>query len=175
MKKTKDKKKKTNKKKKGSGAASNEKKSEKTHKPSSSDEDEVKVKFPFCISTLSCFFVSNVCIMFQKSKSEKKNQKVDKKAETKKVKEDTDESDDNNDEDEDEDEDIKKVNKSAKKVPQFKSMNDLEVKNFYKVLDLEAVTTSKGDSIRVKIIDPESEDGTCTFTCQKGLLMIWFL
>lgn len=38
------------------------------------------------------------------------------------------------------------------------------------MLDLEAVTTSKGDSIRVKIVDPESEDGTCYFPLPKRVI-----
>lgn len=72
--------------------------------------------------------------------------------------------------DSDEDEDVKKVNLKVKKVPQFRSINELVLLRFYKVLEIEIVTTKNGDTIRLKIVDDESEDGFCYIHLPKRIL-----
>ncbi|KAK3918325.1 Halomucin [Frankliniella fusca] len=67
---------------------------------------------------------------------------------------------DTTDED-DSDEEIRKINAAAAKIPTYKSIKNLTKNQYYKVLDLQDIETSKGRTVRLKLEDKDVEDGWC--------------
>lgn len=59
------------------------------------------------------------------------------------------------------DEDMNKVNRAANKISEFKSVKDLTVYKFYKIIILEKVETSKGETVRAKLHDEDADDNIC--------------
>ncbi|KAE8739289.1 hypothetical protein FOCC_FOCC015212, partial [Frankliniella occidentalis] len=79
---------------------------------------------------------------------------------------------DNTDEDDSsDDEEIKKINQAASKIPTYKSIKNLTVNHYYKVLDLLEVETSKGKTIRLKLEDADVEDKWCYVHMPRSVLV----
>lgn len=57
------------------------------------------------------------------------------------------------------DEDVRRINKGANKLPNFMSIRDLTRNKRYKIKKVMAVSTSKGNRIRLELSDKEFEDG----------------
>ncbi|KAK3912381.1 ATP-dependent DNA helicase [Frankliniella fusca] len=88
---------------------------------------------------------------------EKKPKKKRQRTKTPKRKDEKEDSE----EDDSSDEEIKKINQAAAKIPTYKSIKNLVKNQYYKVLDLVEVETSKGKTIRLRLEDHDVEDKWC--------------
>lgn len=57
------------------------------------------------------------------------------------------------------DEDVNSLNKIAEQVSEFKSIKDLPMKHFFKILKFEIVETVNGRTVRLQLEDESSEEG----------------
>lgn len=58
------------------------------------------------------------------------------------------------------DEDLKRINQKLKEAPEFKSIKDLQEGKWYRIKIFELVATTKGERVRIQIVDKEFRDGS---------------